>query len=90
MDYSAEFSRKKFEITLDRIQEMNKEQLFLYKRGFATQMSFMSRLRFLRLSIQREFRIERETTGFGLSVWLSAYLQSGWASWEHALLFQTR
>lgn len=34
MDYKAEFSLK-FEITLDTIQEMNKEQLFFYKRGLA-------------------------------------------------------
>ncbi len=42
MDYSEEFSLK-FEITLDRIQRMNKEQLFCYKRGLATQMFFISR-----------------------------------------------
>lgn len=42
MDYSAEFSLK-FEITLDTIPEMNKEQLFFCKRGLATQMFFLSR-----------------------------------------------
>lgn len=41
MDYSAEFSLK-LEITLERIQEMNKKQLFFYKRGLASQMFFIA------------------------------------------------
>lgn len=71
MDYSAEFSLKS-EITLDRIQEMNKEQTALLLKRISDTNVLCVSLTFRCLCIQKGFIMEKKTTGFGLSAYQPA------------------